>query len=93
MHAIENSGSGDRTSLIARRYYLRMAMGLLHTLMRVNLDNVLGWRTLDRGKATIEILGARWHTTYPGSRPHSGGSLRPASNPVYDHNGVYRESP
>jgi hypothetical protein len=43
------------------------------------------------GKATMEILGARWHMKYPGSSPRGGGSLRPASNLVYDHNGVYRE--
>jgi hypothetical protein len=32
----------------------------------------------------MEIPGARWHMTYPGSRPLGGGSLRPASNPVHD---------
>jgi hypothetical protein len=30
---------------------------------------------------------------YPGSHPHGGGSLHPASNLVYDHNGVYRVPP
>jgi hypothetical protein len=30
---------------------------------------------------------------YPGSRPLDGGSLRPASNLVYDHSCVYREPP
>jgi hypothetical protein len=31
--------------------------------------------------------------TYPGSHPRGGGSLHPASNLVYDHNGVYRVPP
>jgi hypothetical protein len=44
-------------------------------------------------KADDEILGARWHTMYPGSRPRDGGSLRPPSNLVYDHNDVYRDPP
>jgi hypothetical protein len=34
-----------------------------------------------------------WHTMYPGSRPRGGGSLHPASNLVYDHNGVYMMPP
>jgi hypothetical protein len=31
--------------------------------------------------------------TYPDSRPRGGGSLHPASNLVYDHNGVYMVPP
>jgi hypothetical protein len=53
-------------------------------LTRIDLGNVLRLRTLDRGNAMMEILGARWHTTNPVSCPHGGGSLRPASNLVYD---------
>ena len=33
----------------------------------------------------MEIPGAREGTTYPGSRPRGGGSLRPASNPLYEY--------
>jgi hypothetical protein len=40
---------------------------------------------------TMKIPGARWHTTYLGSRPRCGGSRRPASSLVYDYNVVYRE--
>jgi hypothetical protein len=58
---------------------------------RVNLGNVVYVRLCIGGKTTMKIPGARWHTTYLGSRPRGGGSQRPTSSLVYDYNVVYRE--
>jgi hypothetical protein len=62
-------------------------------LTMINLANVLDEGLRSEEEQRLEILDRDWHMMYPSSRPRGGGSLHPASNLVYDHNGVYMEPP